>query len=216
MINSQGSIACLMLLLLSINSHTLKAQENLTEGDGFEVMALHYELLDSNQIAGEIKNLVAANPEVAYLGDFRFAYYQPKIHNWVVFQLSFDWPPIQYKLLDLDSNGHLELVVRGENANYGSGGGTGLKTLVIVELGLNPTQVLKLGYACYEESFGRKEHDAERYYHQYGREITISEHKLIVAPLDFGDYENGDFACRLNPIKEGTYVLDNGRFSLKQ
>lgn len=187
--------------------------------DSLTPIKLEYKLADSAEV-WERAPLI--NIHFPYLVSYSnangtiLAYSNNNGKQWVCFPLPFTEPTNNFRLINLDGKGKPELIVTGEVLNYGSGGGSGLTGMVIINVDSVPTQLFKVFYGCRVESFGDRNQDgAGAYTLVCERHITIPNRKIIVGAMPKPSkelMEEGD--CYLTALPKGTYVMKKGRIQL--
>jgi hypothetical protein len=131
--------------------------------------------------------------------------------------LPFNRTTNNFSLVNLDKKGQAELIIKGEISDYGSGGGWGVKGMIIINIDSIPTQIFRILYGCWEDSFGDRKNNGEgSYFNLYEREIRITDNSIIIGSLDKTQYTdyliNG---CGLTEIPSGTYIMKAGQIRKK-
>ncbi|HSY61662.1 MAG TPA: hypothetical protein VK796_07280 [Cytophaga sp.] len=186
-------------------------EENMA-ADSLSNIRLEYELLDSAAVRRQLACRIPEKFSFNKKEDHIILIYSKKDRNlWIVVYLPFAARHISGSLINLDYRGEPELIIYGEIDEYGSGGGTGKKCMMIINFDNEPTQLFNVFYGCTEESFGDKLKDGEgAYYNIYERKITITSNVISVEPIDekflstFSD-------CLLTQIPAGNYVMKKGK-----
>lgn len=199
-------------LLFTFLSFSVFAQDekNVT-ADSLSPISLEYELLDSSAVrrtfACSIPKKFSFNRE----GDHVTLIYSKKYRNsWIVIRLPFSATSISGELINLDQRGEPELIVCGEIIEYGSGGGTRKKYMMIINFDTDPTQLFNIVYGFTEESFGDRLNNGEgAYYNVYERKITRIENFISIEPID-EDYLNLFSDFPLTQIPAGNYIMKKG------
>lgn len=210
-------ISAIISLFLTIS---LCGQDNeFLSPDSLATVTLDFETLDSNAINSkqQLINIHYRNIVSYYSEDgIKMAYYTTDKNKWTAFLLPFSERTNNFDTNNLDKKRNYEIIVRGEILNYGSGGGTGEKWITIYNIDSIPTQILKLNYGCYEESFGDKNNNGEgAFYNGYTRKIKFYNETIIISPIDKKKYLKYT-DCVMTNIPSGTYIMDRGRIKKKK
>ncbi len=210
--------AIAIILLLTLTTVVYAQNSDLDMPDSLATVKLEYETLDSIAITmlnNPSRNIHFPNI-VSYDSDdgVKLAYYTVDKNKWTAILLPFSRTTNDFSLVNLDKKGQAELIIKGENACYGSGGGTGIKGMLILNIDSIPTQIFKIYYGCWEESFGDRTNNGEgRYIKQYDRGIKITNNSIIIGSLDKRDHPFDD--CKLTEIQSGTYFMKSGQIQRK-
>ena len=206
------------ILILALTTVVYGQDNDSNMPDSLMTVKLEYEILDSISIkaTNPLINIHFPNIVSYYSKDgINLAYYTTNKNQWTSVLLPFSERTNDFNLVNLDKKGQPELIVRGDILTYGSGGGTGIKGMLILNIDSVPTQVFKIYYSCWEESFGDKTKNGEGAYTKlYERKIKITGSSIIVAPLDKKQFPFD--SCGLTEIPSGTYIMDNGKIRKKK
>ena len=198
-------------------------QENEVAPDSLTVIKLEYEILDSATITmfgGPLRNIhfpnIVSYEIMSYESgrEIKLAYYTVDKNKWTAVSLPFNRTTNNFNLVNLDNKGQPELIVKGVVEQYGSGGGTGIRGMVILNIDSIPTQIFKIHYGCWIESFGDRHNNGEgRFFKEHEREIKITDNSIIIGSLDKKQYPF--YECRLTEIPSGTYIMEAGQIRKK-
>ena len=206
------------LLILAWTTAAYGQHKNRGVADSLEALKMEYETLDFAAIKAHnplinvhFRNVVTYQDKA---GKIRLAYYTTDKNKWISVSMPFSERTNDFNLVNIDGKGQPELIVRGEYRKYGSGGGTGEKQMLILNIDGDPVQIFNVFYGCWEESFGDRENNgAGGYYNKYERAIAVSEKGILISPLEKRKYpESG---CDLTEIPAGNYVYENGQIKKK-
>lgn len=196
--------------------------------DPFERRNLNFTILDSNQIKKRVpgtriqkKNLVLYT-DSAQADTLRLAFALKNKNRWMSFATPFHPNAIPWdsKLINIDNKGRPEIVVRGTVVYEGwPRGEFHNSALLIYQVDTVPRQIFKLYYACTEFNVGGPPENEGAYNYKVEQKVEIKNGQLIIKKLStaalsqeekewYGQMEN----CHISQIKEGTYVLVNGKF----
>jgi hypothetical protein len=207
------------ILILTLTTVAYGQDNDQVESVSLSIVKLEYEILDSAAIktTNPLINIHFPNIVSYYSQDgIKLAYYTTDKNRWTSFLLPFSEQTNDFDLVNLDKKGQSELIVKGDIITYGSGGGTGIKGMLIINIDSVPTQIFKIYYSCWEESFGDKNNNgAGAYTNSYTRQIKITETTIIISPLDKKKYP-AETDCSLTNIPSGPYVLVSGRIRKKK
>jgi hypothetical protein len=207
------------IVILTLTTVVYGQDNYQVEPDSLSIVKLEFEILDSAAIkmTNPLVNIHFPNI-ISYHSQegIKLAYYTTDKNRWTSFLLPFSEQTNDFDLVNLDKKGHSELIVKGDVLTYGSGGGTGIKGMLIINIDSIPTQIFKIYYSCWEESFGDKNNNgAGAYINSYTRQIKITETTIIIAPLDKKKYP-AETDCSLTNIPNGIYIMDSGRIRKKK
>jgi len=207
----------LKIFELHSSYYSYKESSDFGTPDSFATVKLEYETLDSTTIIAlnprrniHFPNIVSYESE----GEIKLAYFTIDKNEWTSVFLPFNSTTNNFNLVNLDKKGQAELIIEGEIANYGSGGGTGIRGMVIINIDSIPTQIFKIYYGCWIESFGDRHNNGEgRFFKEYEREIIITDNSIIIGSLDKKEYPF--YECELTKIPSGIYIMEAGQIRKK-
>lgn len=199
-----------------LSAQVLHPVGELPVPDSLAVVPLAYQVLDSQQVAAliseymDINNLMSFNYSKG--GLHYFAFRRGNINNWLSFEVPYedDCNISDVDRANLGTKGEEQWIIKGECRNYGGGGGTGTKWLIMVNIDTVPKRVLKIIYGCFEESFGDRQNEGEgRYYIENARRVAVIEDAIAIGIIDREDpaFDN----CELTNLPSGFYTLQSGR-----
>lgn len=211
------TITTIIFLALTLVTYVYGQNSELETPDSLSAIKLDFEILDSNAINRKqpLRNILFPNIVTYHSEDgVKLAYYTTDNNKWTSFFLPFSDLTNDFDLVNLDRSGQPELIVIGEDKNYGSGGGTGVTGIVILNVDSIPIQIFKVYYSCFEESFGDRQNYGEgNYFKKYERYLRIKANGIIILPLEKDKYPFSE--CNLTEIPPGIYVMDNGKIIKK-
>jgi hypothetical protein len=187
--------------------------------DSLATVKLDFDILDSNAIkaTNPLINIHFRNIVSYYSKDgIKLAYCTTDKNKWTAFLLPFSERTNDFSTYNLDKKGQVEIIVRGQILNYGSGGGTGDEWVMIYNIDSVPTQIFKVHYGCFEESFGDKNNNGKAAYTKgYTRQIKITDTTITISTLDKKKYPR-DTDCTLTNIPNGEYIMESGQIKKKK
>jgi len=196
----------------------LSGQDILEQPDSLAVIKLEYEILDSNSLKAKdpLINTRKRNV-VTYYSDegIRLAYYIKDPDKWISVLLPYDERTNNFNFINLDKKGQPELIVKGDIRNYGTGCGTGLNWMIILNIDSIPTQIFKINFGCWDECFGDRNNEGEGgFYNSYERNILLSKKGILISPISekIDDVNH----CELTEIPAGLYIMKDGKIELKK
>jgi hypothetical protein len=208
------------LLILILVTPVFGQDTDFDQADSLARIEFSYETLDSNavRLLNKKININTRSFFDYYSGSSsrtRLAYCTNNKNKWTSILLPFENVTLtEFKQINIDKKGLAELEIKGASQDYGSGGGTGIRWLIIINIDSVPTQILKIFYGCWDESFGDRENNGQgHYYKEYERKITVSENGIIISPLNKKKYPFEE--CGLTEIPSGTYILNGGEIRKK-
>lgn len=206
-------IATIIFLFLTT---ILFVQDNDFSSGSFTIVKLDYELLDTTTFKSKIIIDKQYPNIVSYFSDngLKIAYCSTNKNKLTSVFLKFDERTDSFKVVNFDKKGQPEIILYGQTLQYGSGGGTALKWLMIINIDSVPTQIFKINYGLLFEDFGDKTKNGEGAYSKlYERQIKINKTSIIISPLD---EKNHPCDTKLTEIPNGTYIMKNGRIRKKK
>jgi hypothetical protein len=209
------TISTIISLLLTIS--LFGQGSDFESPDSLATVKLDFDILDSNAIkaTNPLINIHFRNIVSFYSKDgIKLAYCTTDKNKWTAFLLPFSERTNDFSIYNLDKKGQVEIIVRGQILNYGSGGGTGDEWVMIYNIDSVPTQIFKVHYGCFEESFGDKNGKAA-FTKGYTRQIKITDTTITISTLDKKKYPR-DTDCALTNIPSGTYIMDRGQIKKKK
>jgi len=204
----------LTILLLTLISAVYGQDNDFDVPESLATVRLEYEILDSIAITMldntsrniHFPNIVSYESE----GEIKLAYFTVDKNEWTSVLLPFNRTTNNFNLINLDKKGQPELIVKGEIVEYGSGGGTGIQVMLIINIDSIPIQIFKIYYGCWKESFGDRHSNGKgRYLKKYEREIKITDNSIIIDSLDKTNYPFEE--CGLTEIPSGIYIMEAGQ-----
>ena len=131
--------------------------EEFLQADSLAIIQLKFNTLDSNGIKA-MKPVKCPIKSIVFFGSqdgINIGYYTSDSNKWTTFLSPFTRFPFEVDTINLDRKGYYEIVTRGDIAEYGSGGGTNISSMVIINIDSIPTQLFEVNYGIMLESFGR-------------------------------------------------------------
>jgi hypothetical protein len=210
-----------LALLVVIFSGSLFAQSReRKEYYPFSVVPIEFNNLSANDLANIISDStipITLRDNVFIRGysysDASIGYRRYGI--WREFTIECDPKSIRYQFTDIDHDRGNELVVTGNRADYGSGGGTTSSSIYVYKIDTAVTCILNLVYSFSEESFGRS---SPGYTHTCEREVSVSPDGVRISPIIStkhtrkGGMEYEDLCGSIDSVKPGIYHWIDGRF----
>jgi hypothetical protein len=138
--------------------------------------------------------------------------------TWFSFALNYDPRTVRTEKKDINNDKIDELVVYGDRADYGSGGGTFESGITIYKVDTAVTGLFDLVYSFSEESFGRS---GPGYIHTCERTVSVGYNQISISPIITtkhkrkGGMEYEDICGSIDDIKPGIYTWQNGRLAWK-
>ena len=187
--------------------------------DSLATVKLDFDILDSNAIkaTNPLININFRNIVSYYSKDgIKLAYCTTDKNKWITFLLPFSERTNDFSTYNLDKKGQVEIIVRGQILNYGSGGGIGDEWVMIYNIDSVPTQIFKVHYGCFEESLGDRNKNGEgAYKNGCTRQIKLTDTTIIISPLNKNKYPAGT-DCTLTNIPSGKYIMESGQIKKKK
>jgi hypothetical protein len=137
--------------------------------------------------------------------------------KWYEFQIPYDLDHVEAYWTPLDSDRILDLVVKGDQSYYGSGGGTTeFGTMLLKIDSSSVTKIFDFWYGGAEENFGRS---SDGYYYYCGQEVEAHYGEMKIAPASSEKdkvYDSNVKSDCPEDIKPGIYHFKDGKFQWEQ
>jgi hypothetical protein len=209
----------LALIVVCISGSLFAQSEERKEYYPFSVTPIESYALSATDMAGIISdstNSITLRNNVFIRGhsysDASIGYRRYGL--WREFAVECDPKTIRYQFADIDHDRTDELVVTGNKADYGSGGGTTSSSVYVYKIDTAVTCILNLVYSFSEESFGRS---GPGYIHTCEREVSVSFDGVRISPIVSkkhtrkGGMEYEDLCGSIDNVKPGIYQWIDGR-----
>ena len=190
----------------------------------FKTKKINFTKLGTNQIKKILKyadikdsNFISYRDTLDNSDTLRIAYKLKKNNYWVSFPTPFKSSFLNYKFVNMDNSGQLELVCegeilydtwpRGENVN---------SAMIIFQIDNIPTQIFTFCKSCSVLNLGGQYADDPVDFN-FKRQIIIEDGVIMIGKLELNTIEKEDKKtynqfCHITDIKPGTYKLVNGKF----
>lgn len=133
-------------------------------------------------------------------------------NQWLATLMPFFEPTSDIQRMQIDGKGDADWIIRGNTREYGSGGGTGTSSVIVISMGKQPLELFTADYMCWEEQFG--DHatgdTSGMYVHSYGFNLSFSKGTIHVTKLR----QTSEEWCVLSPLHPGIYQWTDKGFRI--
>lgn len=207
----KGALTFFLIILSGLLNAQLLDSDSIT---CCSIIQFEYSIIDTAHLKNssmlrniKVSDVISYNDTLG-AGGSRIAF--KRGNKWLSFNTGKD-KTNDFRWINLDDKGAAELILKGIDLKYGSGGGCGFKWIKIINVDSIPTQLFDLTYGCFCEDFPKNE-SSNGYGCGYERKILFKKRSFTIGSVPLGSEK---CQCALLPSWEGTLLIKNGRIVRK-